>query len=298
MSIDHKKTYPNLSFLVMILVYLTELYLYLVDIISGFFFVNVLLTLSVLIFLFTLSVRKLTISKRPFVISIIFSVLLLMYEMPLILIDNHQYLVTSPGAPEELINGSGIFLLSVNVTTLGFVENEQVLRESYNNSNANFFEITSVKNHERYSSKNIAIIDALGIHKDEFEKMSENMAVYLNTSNDAIDEFLARDDSSGNSAGLALALSSFSEQGEYKNNLQFGVTGAINESGEVKEIGLVKEKVQIANESGLPHIILPLANLSEAKEVKKTFNLPIEIIGVQDVEQAIQIIKELNEGSY
>jgi hypothetical protein len=294
MSIDHKKTYPNFPFIAMILVYLIELYLYLINVITGFFFVNVLLAMTVLFALFTLSVRKLTIPKPPFVFSIITSLLLMIYEMPLILVDNHQYLVTSPAAPEELIKGSGIFLLAVNETILGSVDSEQVLRESYVNSNADFFEIKSIKNHERYSSKNIAIIEAMGIHKDGFEQMAENVRVYLNTSNDSIDEFLSRDGSGGNSAGLALALSSLSKQGEYKNDLQFGVTGAIDESGEVKEIGLVKEKVWIANENDMPYIILPLANLSEAKDVKKALSLQIELIGVHDVEEAVQTIEELN----
>ena len=294
MSIDHKQTYPNLPFFAVSLVYLIELYVYLINIISGFFFVNVLLTATVLIALFTLNVRKLKTPKSPFVLSIIFSVLLLIYEMPLILVDNHQYLVTSPDAPEELIKGSGIFLLAVNETILGSVDSEQELRESYVNSDAEFFEIKSIKNHERYNGKNMAIIEAMGIHKDGFEQMAENVRGYLNTGNDSIDEFLERDGSGGNSAGLALALSSLSEQGEYKNKLQFGVTGAINEIGEVMEIGSVKEKVWIANENGLPHMILPLANLAEAKEVKKALSLPIELIGVHDVEQAIQIIEELN----
>ena len=294
MSIDHKQTYPNLPFFAVSLVYLIELYVYLINIISGFFFVNVLLTATVLIALFTLNVRKLKTPKSPFVLSIIFSVLLLIYEMPLILVDNHQYHVTSPDAPEELIKGSGIFLLAVNETILGSVDSEQELRESYVNSDAEFFEIKSIKNHERYNGKNMAIIEAMGIHKDGFEQMAENVRGYLNTGNDSIDEFLERDGSGGNSAGLALALSSLSEQGEYKNKLQFGVTGAINEIGEVMEIGSVKEKVWIANENGLPHMILPLANLAEAKEVKKALSLPIELIGVHDVEQAIQIIEELN----
>lgn len=295
MMIELEKAYQYSPFLVTSLVYITELYLYLVNFISGFFFSIALLSMSVLIFVLTISVRKLSIPKRPFVFSIIFSVLLLIYEMPLMLIDNHQYLVTSPNTPEELIKGSGIFLLSVNVTTLGFVENEQDLRENYKNSHTEYFEITTVKNHERYSGKNIAILEALGVFKDEFEMMSDNVAGYLKMGNNSIDEFLARDGSSGSSAGLALVLSSLSEQGKFQNEMHIGVTGAINKTGEVKEVGLVKEKIQIANQNGLTHMILPLANLAEAKEFKKIFDLPIEIIGVQDVDEVIQIIKELND---
>lgn len=294
MSINSKNTKLNSPFIAMILVYSSELYLYLINVISGFFFVNVLLAMTVLFALFTLSVRKLTIPKPPFVLSIITSLILMIYEMPLILIDNHQFLVTSPAAPEELIKGSGIFLLAVNETSYGSVDSEQGLRDSFATSNAEFFEIRSIKNHERYRSKNMAIVEAFGIHKDEFEQMAEIVRTYLNTSNDSINEFLSRDGSGGDSAGLALALSGLSKQGEYKNDLQFGVTGAINDSGEVKEIGLVKEKVWIADKHGLPYMFLPIGNLSEAKDAKKILNLNIELIGVHDVAEAVQIIEELN----
>lgn len=294
MRIDHHNMHPNFPVIAMFFVYFIELYLYLINVITGFFFVNVLLVMTVLTLLFTLSVRKLITPKSPFVFSIIISLFLMIYEMPLILVDNHQYFVTSPAAPEELIKGSGIFLLGVNETVLGHLESEQVLRESYINKHANLFEIKPIKNYKRYCSKNIAIAESLGFYKDEFKQMAENVHTYIKTSDDSIDEFLARDKSGGNSAGLALALTSLSQQGKYTNDLQFGVTGAINDLGEVKEVGLVKEKVWIANENGLPYIILPLENLSEAKSIKELLDLPIELIGVQDVGEAVQIIEELN----
>ncbi|PUB13939.1 S16 family serine protease [Paenisporosarcina sp. OV554] len=295
MKYEFKNRHPNLPVVTMTLVYFIELFLYLINFISGFFFVNVLFLMSILILFFSLVIMKTAISKPPFVFSVIFSVFLFIYEMPLILIDNHQYLISSPNAPEELIKGSGIFLLSINVATIGSVENEQVLRDSYQKGHTKYFEIISVKNHARYFSKNKAIIESVGLYKDEFEQMSENVAGYLNTSNKAIDEFLTRDGSSGSSAGLGLVLSSLSEQGEFENDMLIGVTGAISKTGKVKEVGSINEKIQTANENGFSHIILPLANLSEAKEVKKKLNLPIEIIGVHDVDETIQLIKELNK---
>ena len=218
--------------------------------------------------------------------------------MPLILVDNYQYLVTIPTAPEELIKGSGILILSIQtlqVATTGSVENEQTVRESYINSHTRFFDIVQVKNHLRYSSKNKYILEALGLSHNEFEQMSENVAVNIKESNKSIDEFLARDDSSGSSAGLALVLSSFSEQGLFQNYRLIGVTGAINKTGKVTEVGGIEEKLQTANENGFSYVILPYANLSEAKEIKKTLNLPIKIVGVRDVDEAIQFIKELNK---
>ena len=125
--------------------------------------------------------------------------------------------------------------------------------------------------------------------------MSENVAVNTKTRNESIDEFLARENSSGSSAGLALVLSSFSEKGVCQNYRLIGVTRAINKTGKVTEVGNIEEKIQIANENGFSYVILLYANLSEAKEVKKTLNLPIKIKGVRNVDEAIQFIKELNK---
>jgi len=293
-----EKTYYNFPFVGTLLVYLTELYLYLINFISGSFFVVVLLSMIILSLMYLLITIKLVIPKLPFIFSVIFSVIISIYEMPLILIDNYQYVVTIPSAPEELIHGSGIFILTIQtlqVASTGSVENEQTVRESYNHNHIRFFDIIQVKNHMLYSSKNKQIFEALGLIQTEFEQMSENVAVNIKTSNKSIDEFLARENSSGSSAGLALVLSSLSEQGLFQNYRLIGVTGAINKNGKVTEVGGIEEKIQIANENGFSYVILPYANISEAKEVKKTLNLPIKIVGVRDVDEAIHFIKELNK---
>lgn len=293
-----EKTYYNFPIVGTLLVYLTELYLYLINFISGSFFVVVLLSMIILSLMYLLITIKLVIPKLPFIFSVIFSVIISIYEIPLILIDNYQYVVIIPSAPEELIHGSGIFILSIKtlqVASTGSVENEQTVRESYNHNHIRFFDIIQVKNHMLYSSKNKQIFEALGLIQTEFEQMSENVEVNIKTSNKSIDEFLARENSSGSSAGLALVLSSLSEQGLFQNYRLIGVTGAITKNGKVTEVGGIEEKIQIANENGFSYVILPYANLSEAKEVKKTLNLPIKIVGVRDVDEAIHFIKELNK---
>ena len=73
------------------------------------------------------------------------------------------------------------------------------------------------------------------------------------------------------------------------------MTGAISKTGKAIEIGLTKEKILSANKFGLSHIILPIGNLDEANEVLKSFNLPIEIIVVNNVEDAIEQINKLNQ---
>ena len=109
-----EKTYYNFPFVGTLLVYLTELYLYLINFISGSFFVGVLLSMIILSLMYLIITIKLVIPKSPFIFSVIFSVIISIYELPIILIDNYQYVVSIPSAPEELINGSGIFIKVVS----------------------------------------------------------------------------------------------------------------------------------------------------------------------------------------
>ncbi|MFC4321487.1 S16 family serine protease [Litchfieldia salsa] len=293
MKIEFDKKDKNFPFVATSLLYLTELVLYLTGFISGTLFLNFLLLMSVLFLIFLFIIRKKRVEKRAFVFSAILSLLLLIYESPLILIDEKVYLVTSYSDPLELIKGANIYMLSVNVFQISGVENEQEVRDMFIYSQG-VYDIIPGKNYMIYGSKNTAIFEYIGLYKSEFEKSFENVTAYLNTSNTEIDEFYSQDNSDGGSAGLAIVLSSFSKNGKLQNNVPIAVTGAISKTGEVKKVGGMKEKIQIANENDFSYMIVPKANLAEANEVKGTLNLPIEIIGVTDVDETIQLINDLN----
>lgn len=290
---ENQKEYQYLPIIATTLIYISYYYLYVIDFISGNFFMNVLLVMNVMFIWFLLKIRRRSIAKRAYVFSLILSVLILLYESPLIILDEYHYFVTRYDTPEELIEGSGIFTIPVLVDEIGYVENEQLLRDSYKNNQQKFYEITPVDNYLCYQSKNEAFFEWIGLKEDYFTQMSINVKAYLKTSNPEIDEFLARD-AKGNSAGLALVLSSFAEQRKFRNKQKIGVTGAIKKNGKAQKVGSIKEKVQIASEYGLTHIILPIENLAEANKVKKSLELPIEIIGVKDVDEAMQRINEIN----
>ncbi|MDQ0273817.1 putative ATP-dependent protease [Cytobacillus purgationiresistens] len=89
-------------------------------------------------------------------------------------------------------------------------------------------------------------------------------------------------------------LSSVVANGELQNDIPISVTGAISNTGMVKEVGYIKEKVLIADKDGFSHMIIPIANLNEANKIKEKQNLHIQIIGVRNVDKAIQLIKDLN----
>jgi len=219
-----------------------------------------------------------------------------MYEMPNILLDKHSYIVTHYSEPEELITDSGLFALSIKADEIGPVESEEVLKDSYIFRQIKFYEIIPATNRMRYRSKNGEIFKLVGLVKDDFEQMSVVVKSYLKTEvlNPALEEFLTKEKSTGSSAGLALVLSSFVANGKLQNELSIGITGAINKKGKVIGVASIKEKMLIANENRFSHMIIPSTNLEQAKEVKKTMNLPIEIIGVNNVDEAVEVIEELN----
>ena len=286
-----------IPFAMTIFVYFAELYLFLLDYISSFYFWSMLVLLVLLWPLFLFGIRKTQISKHVLLFSFISSLFLLFFEFPIMFTEENNYLVSSYVPPEELVKNSGILLLPVSTTEVRQKEvlNEKAYRDLYNH--LIIFDIKHVSNFELYAGKTIAIFKMLGINleDDEFQQMSGNVKAYLNTTNPAINEFLSKSNLGGDSAGLALVLSSFIEQREIKNDIPIGVTGAISKSGKVKEVHFIKEKILSANKFGLSHIILPIGNLDEAHGVVTSFNLPIEVIGVNNVEDAIEQINKVNQ---
>ena len=295
--IETANKYQLLPFLMTIFVYFAELYLFLLDYISSFFFWTILVLHVILWPLFLFWIRKTHISKRVFLFSFIASLFLMSYEYPIMFtLDNH-YLVSSYVPPEELIKESGIYLLAVTTSEIKQKEvlDEKAFRDLY--SHQIILDIKQASNFDLYEGKTIATLKFFGINLDNdyFQQMSVNVKTYLKNTSSTVDDFLARSNAGGNSAGLALVLSSLIEQEKLKNNQLIGVTGAISKTGETIEIIQVEEKILSAHKIDLSYIILPMGNLEEGNDVVKSFNLPIEVIGVKSVDDAIQKINELNE---
>ena len=295
--IDTANKHPMLPFVMTIFVYSTGLSLFLLDYISSFFFCNILAMLVLIWPFFLLAIRKTQISKYIFLFSFITSLFVLLYELPLIATDGNRYVFFSYVPPEELIKNSGIYILPVSSTEILLAEDQDGEDFRKLNSQLLIFDIVPASNFSRYAGKTTAFFHLVGINLevDHFEQMAVNVKTYLSSTNTAIDEFLSRSNVGGNSAGLALVLSSLSEQGKLINDLPIGVTGAISKSGEAIEVGLIKEKVISANKIGLSYIILPSGNLEEADAVVKSLKLPIKVIGVRHVDEAIERINELNK---
>ncbi|TYS60346.1 hypothetical protein FZD47_21300 [Bacillus infantis] len=156
--------------------------------------------------------------------------------------------------------------------------------------------VAEVDHKVRYDSKNRQLLKWLHLQKEPLLQMEENAAEYLGKEDDWLRRFIQQPDIAGNSAGLSLALSGLVKEGLLENRLPVAVTGAINEHGEVSYVGLIKEKIRIAERSGFLYLIIPSENAEEAAAIQKESSRKIKIIDVSHVDEAVEAIGRLNDG--
>lgn len=265
------------------------------DLINSFVFIGVLLV-AFSIILIPLIIYRNDRKKVRKLSWIAFGLgVFLCYETPLLWYESNTYIASQHAEPIEAFDNSGIHLMLVTTFEIGYLEDQEFIMEGLQQDNLDIIDLYKVTNKIRYHSKNSEILRWLKIQKDDFIIMRDNVTSYLVGKTDRIDDVLNRNDISGDSVGFGLALSGLIGNGKLENDLAFGVTGALSASGDVKAIGMIKEKVLIAAEHAYPYMIIPSENAEEAYEVKKMRNLKVEIFDVHHIDQAIDLIKELNE---
>lgn len=293
---DSKKYVRDVLPILLLVLFCTFLYAaYFINFINGFIFIALLLLEIITLLGLVIFFRNDKVLKRRFSFTIVIVSILMVYELRLIYYDSYTYVVNSGPKPIEVIEESGIHVLLVNSFEVQHLTDENYIKESYERQFQPIISLKKISNKERYLSKNNEILNLIGYKQNDFEMVRKNLVGYFGEDLKFIQTFLNRKDIQGDSAGLALALTFLWGQGEIKNDLDFGVTGALNSKGEVLEIGSIREKVIISEQNGFPYIILPTSNAQEAKAVKEELDLNIEIFQVGDIEQAIDIISELNE---
>ncbi len=284
----------NAPFWFICILYLTEMYYYLFNLIDSLVFVFLLFINIIFLLICNLKIWRISLLQRPIIISLSLSLFLFAYDSPLLLLDNYQYAITSYSEPEEIIEETEIYSLAILDIYISYIEDEQELLKSVE-ADPKSYEVIEITNRHRYKNKNSEVFEMLGISfKNDFEKMSKIVTDYLITTPPSIKQYFDREKFGGNSSGLALILSALISQGEMENNKSIAVTGAVDKTGKVKPVGYIKEKMLISVEGGFNLIIVPTENMQEAKEIKERYNLPIEVMGVNDVDEAIELIKELN----
>ena len=267
---------------------------YYLDFLNGFVFLGALLGIIAVTVIILIIFRK-NKFKRLVTILVILTLLLFWgYEARLLSYESHTYIADGYREPEELLEDSGIYILSVGLYDIHYIEDEDMIRDIYKRDSVQIFDLYKIKNRDRYRSKTAEIGRFFGFVKDDFQVMGENVISNVGGDITFINEFLSRENLVGDSAGLALGLTAMVHQGNLENEISIGVTGTLEPNGDVMEVGGIKEKVIIAEQTGLPFIIVPLANVEEAETVKSQQELAIEILTVSHIDEAVLAIKELN----
>lgn len=267
------------------------------DLITSFIFIGTLLVELILMVIVMVIYRndKAKIGKVSMIALILG--LLVCFELKLLGYETNTYNATFHADPIELFDGTGVHMMVVTTRSIGYLKDREQIIKGYEHEDIELIDLYQLDNKDRYQSKNTELLNMMGIKKDDFAVMGENVKSYLGEETKIMKTFLNRTDLSGDSAGLGLALSGLIEKGELKNHVTFGVTGAISARGEVLPIGMIKEKLLIAEEKGYPFMIIPSGNRTEAKKVIVEENLEIEVFDVNHIDESIVLINEWNAGN-
>ncbi|MCZ2260277.1 S16 family serine protease [Sporosarcina sp. G11-34] len=282
------------SVLLVVPAYALLLVAYYMDFINGFVFLGTMLVILVTASILLIIFRKNKFKAMVIIFVVLLSLLLFGFELRLLNYESNTYLADGFREPEELLVGSGIHILSLALYDIHFLEDEEMIKDIYERDNVQIFDLYKIKNRDRYMSKLTELKQFVGFGQDDFQVMGENVNNFINEDIPLIDEFLSRDALSGDSAGLALGLTAMIYQGTLEKTFPIGVTGTLEPNGDIREVTGIRGKIIISEQSDLPYIMIPLANLKEAEAVKSQENLTIEIIPVSHVDEAVSAIKELN----
>lgn len=263
--------------------------------INSFVYIGVLLVTLFIVLIFLIVFRNHNNSIGKIKVMAIMVILVFLFDFRLINYEAYTYRVSSHAEPIEVIKDSGINLMVVRTFEILNVEDKKLIESSLEKENHQVISIEKFDNKIKYRSKNKELLQMVMVKKDAFDIMGSNVKKYLSRDIGIINEFVEREDISGDSAGLGLALSGLLQQNKLFNRIPIGVTGAITPAGDVTLIGMIKEKLLIAEQNNLPYMIIPDENASEANKVKKEYKLSVEIFSVSHIDQAILIINKLND---
>ncbi|MFJ7973700.1 S16 family serine protease [Psychrobacillus sp. NPDC096389] len=273
-----------------IIFYLVFLFLYLQDVIGELMFLCVLF-IGLMVLLLSLFVfRKKCGKKRYISIAVIVLFLLFCYEFLLLGFTTPTHLVNLYVEPTEAIEDSGIFLLPVQVIT---IRNKKEFEEILTTRKEDVLTITKLNNRMIYGNKNRVILS--WFQTTLIEESENNVKKYLGQEDERLNNFFNREQISGDSAGLNLVLSGLYKRGKFINEIPIAVTGAINEKGDVFSVDYIKEKIQTTERSGISFMIVPSENAEEVAKVQNELKTNVEIFDVSSVDEALQIINDLNE---
>ncbi|MGF9978198.1 S16 family serine protease [Viridibacillus arvi] len=283
-----------MAVIITMIYYFVFLFLYFQDVISGVSFVVILLVSLITLSIALIVYWKKRAIKRNVILITSLMALLFCYELPLLFYDAYTHASYRYTDPLEIYKGSGIYLLGVNRVDFQFTENKKAVIDLLNKQQMDYLNITKITNSDRYGSKNRQLLKRFHLEKSDIDQMRDNVKQFLGQEDGRINEFLNSDTIEGSSAGLGLALTGLIMRGNLQNDLKIAITGAISETGDVLPIGILKEKMQIAEKAGFSLMIIPSANRKEALEIQKKLHVNIKILDVAQIDEAVLLIDELN----
>ena len=131
--------------------------------------------------------------------------------------------------------------------------------------------------------------------KENNKKNSTLIYLLKNNEYDMSDvTFKFKDNESGSSGGLMMALSIYNQLTDFDltNGLKIAGTGTISEDGSVGEISGIKYKIVGAGENDADIFLVPKENYIEAKEVKKINGYKMQLVSVETFSDAIKFLTE------
>ncbi|MGM0834716.1 MAG: hypothetical protein ACQEV7_01080 [Bacillota bacterium] len=199
---------PFITFLLLVALWFSYYY----NRINGFVYIGLLLVALLIasIFLIVFRNHKDYIGKIKVVIIIL--MFLIMFDFKLLHYEANSFTVSFFAEPIEVIKGSGIHLMVVETFDVVRVEDKELVKKSLEKENKQIISIYEVNNKSRYLSKNIELLQMIGVEKDHFDVMNRNVKEYLSDDMGVINDFVSKSEITGDSAGLGLALSGLLEQ--------------------------------------------------------------------------------------
>ncbi|WP_026690899.1 S16 family serine protease [Alteribacter aurantiacus] len=284
-----------LSVVVSICVYALLLSAYLLEWINGFVLIGSFLVLMILAAGSVVIFRRERRKKSFFVATLILLSLFMLFEIRLLNYESHTYEISGYLEPEDLLGNSNIYLLSVNLHHVQYIQDEEMLEWYIEGQDQKVYDVYPITNRMRYRGKSSELVGWIGLVTTDFERFRNNAEAYLGEDVAFAYNYFNRDDLVGNSAGLAIGLKALINAGHLENSIPIGVTGTMEADGHVREVGMIREKLLISEENQFPYMIVPNSNLKEAEEIIKEEKLSMTVIGVASVEEAKKAVENIND---
>lgn len=286
-----KSSYLLLFFTVVY--YIVFLALYLVESINEISFLIALFVALSFLLINVRTIKQKNESRNIYKVSIGVLSLLLAYEFILIgYIAPKQYNVLTYEEPVEVIEGSNIYTVGVRRLLVEQLKNPDTLEmEGYT-----VLSVKEITNATIYSAKNRQLLTWVGMKEEGVDSSAANVKKFLRDSHKkSIEDFYQQEKIAGDSAGLSLATSSLLNSKGYRNQVKIAITGSITNKGFVEPVGYINEKIQTTELAGIKHLIMPIENKNDASNAVKDLNNKIQLYYVKNVDEAILLIKEINE---